>query len=59
MGTIWAPAYENIFMVGFEQKYIYPLINDKSVLLFRYIGDTFMVGTKSEKQLDFMSELNQ
>ena len=59
MGTICAPAYENIFMVEFEQKYIYPLTKDKSILFFRYIGDTFMVWTKSEKQLkDFMSELN-
>ena len=60
MGTICAPAYANIFMAEFEQKYIYPLIKDKSILFFRYIGDTFMVLTKSEKQLkDFMSELNQ
>ena len=60
MGTIWAPAYENIFMVGFEQKYIYPLIKDKSILFFRYIGDTFVVWPKSEKQLNnFMSEHNQ
>ena len=60
MGIIWAPAYENIFMVGFEQKYIYPLIKDKSILFFRYIGDTFVVWPKSEKQLNnFMSEHNQ
>ena len=43
-----------------EQKYIYPLIKDKSILFLRYIDDIFMVWTKSEKQLkDFMSELNQ
>ena len=60
MGTICAPAYENIFMVGFEQKYIYPLTKDKSILFFRYIGDTFVVWPKSEKQLNnFMSEHNQ
>ena len=41
--TICAPAYANIFMAEFEQKYIYPLIKDKSILFFRYIGDTFMV----------------
>ena len=29
MGTIWAPAYANIFIAEFEQKYIYPLIKDK------------------------------
>ena len=60
MGTICAPAYENILMAEFEQKYIYPLIKDKSILFLRYIDDIFMVWTKSEKQLkDFMSELNQ
>ena len=60
MGTICAPAYANIFMAEFEQKYIYPLIKDKSILFLRYIGDTFMAWTKSEKQLKyFMSELNQ
>ena len=60
MGKICAPAYANIFMAEFEQKYIYPLIKDKSVLFLHYTGDTFMVLIKSEKQLkDFMSELNQ
>ena len=60
MGTICASAYENIFIAEFEEKYIYPLIKDKSILFLRYIGDNFMVWTKSEKQLkDFMSELNQ
>ena len=48
MGAICAPAYANIFMAEFEQKYIYPLIKDKSILFLRYIGDTFMVWTKSE-----------
>ena len=47
-------------MAEFEQKYIYPLIKDKSFLFLRCIDDIFMVWTKSEKQLkDFMSELNQ
>ena len=55
-----APAYANIFMAEFEQKYIYPLTKDKSILFLRYIDDIFMIWTKSEKQLkDFMSELNQ
>ena len=60
MCTICAPAHANIFMAEFEQKYIYPLIKDKSFFFLRYIDDMFMVRTKSEKQLrDFMSELNQ
>ena len=49
-------------MAEFEQKCIYPLIKDKTILLLRYI-DIFMVWkklkNKSEKQLkNFMSELN-
>ena len=32
MGRICAPAYENIFMAEFEQKYVYPLMKDKSIL---------------------------
>ena len=60
MGTICAPAYPNILMAEFEQKYIYPLIKDRSILFLRYIDGIFMVWTKSEKQLKyFMSELNQ
>ena len=60
MGTICAPAHANIFMAEFEQKYVYPLVKDTSILYLRYIDDIFMVWTKSEKQLkDFMSELNQ
>ena len=60
MSTICAPAYANIFMAEFEQKYIYRWIKDKSILFLRYIDDTFMVWTKSGKQLkDLMSELNQ
>ena len=52
--------YANIFMAEFEQKYIYPLAKDKSILFLRYIDDIFRLWTKSEKQLkDFMNELNQ
>ena len=39
MGTICTPAYANIFLAEFEQKYVYPLIKDKSVLSLRYIDD--------------------
>ena len=47
-------------MAEFEQKYIYPLIKDRSILFSDYIVDFFMGWAKSEKQLkDFMSELNQ
>ena len=48
MGTICAPVYTNVSMAEFEQKYIYLLIKDKSILFLRYIDDIFMVLTKSE-----------
>ena len=60
MGTICAPAYADILMAEFKQKYVYPLVKDTAILFLRYIDDIFIVQTKSEKQLkDFMSELNQ
>ena len=43
MGTICAPSYANIFMSEFEEKHIYPLIKNKSVIYLRYIDDVFMV----------------
>ena len=49
MGTICAPAYANIFMAEFEQKYVYPLIKGKQILFLRYIDDIFTVWTKFEK----------
>ena len=59
MVTICAPAYANIFMAEFEQKYIYPLRKDKSIFS-RYNDDISKAWTKSEKHLkDFMSELNK
>ena len=60
LGTTCAPAYANIVMAKFKQKYIYLLIEDKSIIFLHYIGDAFMIWSKSEKQLkDFLSELNQ
>ena len=44
VGTICTPAYTNIFMA---EKYIYPLIKDKSILFLRYIDNIVMVWTKS------------
>ena len=60
MGKICAPPHVNVSMAELEQKHIYPLIKDKSVLFLYYIDDTVMVWTKYEKQLNnFMNELNQ
>ena len=60
MGTLVLQHMQITSWLNFEQKYVYPLIKDKSILFLRYIYDIFIVWTKSEKQLkDFMSELNQ
>ena len=60
IGTICPAAYASIFMAGFEQKYIYPLRKDKSILFLPFIDEIFMVWTISDKQLKhFMRELNQ
>ena len=50
MGTIWAPVDASIFMAEFEQKYIYPLIKDKSVLFLHYIDNILMKWSKSESK---------
>ena len=60
MGTICAPSYANIFMSEFEEKYICPLIKNKSVIYLRYVGNIFTVWSKSESELrKFLNEINQ
>ena len=60
MGTVCAPSYANIFMSEFEEKHIYPLMKNKSVIYLCYIDDIFMVLIKSESELKhFMNEINQ
>ena len=59
MDTICAPGYANIFMAYFEEKFIYPLTDAKTLLYLRFIDDIFMIWTKSEKDLiEFLDELN-
>ena len=60
MGTICATSYANIFMSEFEEKHIYPLIINKSVIYLRYTDDIFMIWIKSESELrHFMNKMNQ
>ena len=60
MRTICAPSYANIFMPEFEEKHIYSLIKNKSVIYLRYIDNIFMVWIKSESELrHFMNKINQ
>ena len=59
MDTTCAPAYSNIFMAYFEEKFIHPLTDAKTLLYLRFIDDIFMIWTKSEKDLvEFLDELN-
>ena len=51
MRTICAPSYANIFISEFEEKYVYSLIKNKSVIYLRYIDDIFKAKTKSESEL--------
>ena len=44
MGTICAPPYANIFMVYFEEKFIYPLIKNATTLYLRYSDDKSLNG---------------
>ena len=60
MGTICAPSYANLFIELFERKYIYPLIERKSLTYFRYIDDIFLIWTGTKKELDqFFKDLNE
>ena len=59
MGTICAPAYENIFMTQFEKQHIYPYIKNKSILYLRYIHNIFMTWTGTKQELFiFLEKLN-
>ena len=60
MGTICAPTYANILMFEFVERYIYPLIKNKSSSYLRFIDDIFMVWTKSENERkSFINKINK
>ena len=46
MGTICAPSYPNNFMSKFEEKCIYPLIKNKSLIFLRYAVEIFIDRSK-------------
>ena len=47
-------------MSEFEEKYMHPLIKNKSSSYLRFIDDIFMVWTKSENELkSFINEINK
>ena len=60
IGTICAPTYASIFMSEFEERYIYPLIKNKSSSYLRFIDDVFMAWVKSENELKaFINEISK
>ena len=47
-------------MDHFERKYIYPLIEGKSLKYFKYINDIFLIWTGTKNELDqFFKDLNK
>ena len=59
MGTKCASNYANLFMAYFEETFIYPRINGKSILYLRYIDDIFLIWKKSRQELEaFIVEIN-
>ena len=60
MGTTCAPSYANIFMLQFEEKHVYSLIENKSLIYLCYIDNILKVWVKSESELrHFMNKMNQ
>ena len=58
MGTKCTHAYENIFMVIFEEKHIFPKIKKLCNTYFRFMDGIFMVwnGTK-DKSMEFITKI--
>ena len=48
---MYAQSYVNIFIDHFKQKYIYPLIEGKSLTYFRHIDDIFLIWNRTKNKL--------
>ena len=60
METKCAPSYANTFMGIFEEKFIYPLINNMIRLYLRFINDIFIIWTGTLDQLlEFKQQVNE
>ena len=60
MGTKCAPSYANIFMGMFEEKFIYPLVNNMTRLHLRFNDDIFMIWIETFDQLlEFKQQINE
>ena len=59
MGTKCAPTYANIFMGVFEEKHIYPKLQNKIRIFLRYIDDIFFIWKGTEDDLkQFLNDIN-
>ena len=58
MGTVCAPSYANIFLTRFENKNIYPLINNKEGLYLRYCDYLICKVTEEELKNFFNKIIN-
>ena len=59
MGTVCAPNYANLFMGIFEEKFIFPKIENKNLLYLRYIDDIILLWNSTQENLElFIRELN-
>ena len=60
MGTIFAPAYANIFKGKFEKLHIYAYIRNISTFYCRFIDNIFIFWNGTELELTkFMGNLNK
>ena len=60
MGTICANFHANTFMAKFEEKYMYSLVRNMTMLYFRYIGDTFIIWKGNHDYLtNFLDNYNK
>ena len=50
IGNICAPSHASIFMNYFVRKYIYPLVEGKSLTYFRYIDNIFLIWTETKNR---------
>ena len=59
-GTNSVPSFSTIFMGCFEEKFIYPFVQNLHSLYFRYIYDIFRIWTGTKLQFEqFIMYLNQ
>ena len=60
MGTKCYPSYVNIFMGIFEEKFIYPLVNNITRLYLRFVDDILIIWTGTlEQLLEFKQRINK